>query len=446
MRDVELTQVIDTLQGLVGQASTGCWQPTRERFILGFSDGTLLLVVPRGPWARIHSVARRPKSPKNPFSFQGAIRARLLGPLTALRKHPDDRVVDLEFGDAVLHIRLTGRSGGMWLLDGDRVVAALDGPAAQLPAASTAPAAKPAARFSPSDGENWDLAARRFFEAAEARQRLTDRRTEAERALRAAIGRAVRLRDALHEDLNKASESPRLRRMADALAANLYRLRKGDVAVVQDLEDPDVEHRIELDAHRPPSASLERLYAKAKRLDRTGDQVLERLDAVEAKIVDLASQLENLPTATDEALLDVLRRLPPPKAAAEEIERLPWQVWTGPSGEVILAGRDAESNRKLTFQRARGNDFWMHLRERPGAHLVIPADKDHPPPLPVLLAAAQIALVLANVAEGASAELQYTRVKYVKAIKGSPGRVTLQDERVLHVRRDADLLSGWSRT
>jgi hypothetical protein len=65
--------------------------------------------------------------------------------------------------------------------------------------------------------------------------------------------------------------------------------------------------------------------------------------------------------------------------------------------------------------------------------------------LPHLLAAAQIALAGARVAPGDAAEVQYTRVRDVRAIPGRPGTVTVHDERVLRVVRDAVPPVGWTR-
>src|SRR5688572_24289717 len=119
MNEAEIGRVVDELQRLVGVPFGNLWQPSRDRVVLGLTDGTLLAMVPRGPGARLHTVAGRPANPARPFSFQGACRSRLHGPLTALVKVPGERVVRAEFGAARLELRLTGRSGGLWLLDGD---------------------------------------------------------------------------------------------------------------------------------------------------------------------------------------------------------------------------------------------------------------------------------------------------------------------------------------
>lgn len=445
MNHAEIALIADEIVTWKGDPVVGAWQPSRDRVVIGIGSHQLLLV-PRGPWARLHPIASRPKNPERPFSFQGALRARLHGRLTRVEKHAEDRIIDLWFGDQRLHVRLTGRSGGLWLTDGDRVVAAYDGPApVALPEIRPQPIRPEAPRFTPIGAETPGRAAERYFAARESSAVTADRRAGAERSLKRRIDRLERLAEGLRDDLDKAAQAPRLRRMADALAANLHAIRRGaSTADLADLEDPEIVHHIVLDPNRPAAVALDKLYKKAGRLDRVGDRVIDHLDRVEKDVAALNAALVALGSADDAALTAIERLAPTPKARAGAVEALPWHEWTGPHGQIVLVGRNERGNRRLTFQRARGHDWWMHLRGAPGAHLVIPIPKDHSPPLELLLAAGQIALQHARVPEGAAADVQYTRIRDVRSIPGEIGRVTVHGERVLRIVRDPAALVGWT--
>jgi predicted ribosome quality control (RQC) complex YloA/Tae2 family protein len=450
MNEAELERVVEALQDLVGTGITGAWQPRRDRVVLGLGDRRLLLV-PRGPFARLHTVGGRPRNPPHPFSFQGAVRASLKGPLVALEKHPHDRVVDLRFRTRRLHLRLTGRSGGLWLLEEDRVLAAYDGPAeADLPPLPPAPDPPPRStpRFTPRPGESWDRAARFWFGAAESAARRHERRTVLRRRLRTRLQRDRRLVRALHRDLEKAEGAEAARRRADALAATLHRVERGQTELeVPDLEDPSITHRVHLDPELSPGDNLSRLYHRARRLDRMGDRVLDHLERVERRLRTLDAALHVVDDA-DDATLDELEALAPPERRRRATGRdEPWYTWHGPHGSEVLVGRNAAGNRRLSFQVARGDDFWFHLRGRPGAHVVLRVQKAKTPDLDTLLAVAQIVLAHARIPEGAAADVQYTRARHVKSIKGAPdGTVLVHDEKVLHVRRDPGALVGWRRS
>lgn len=447
INDRELTHVVSDLQRLVGEPVTGAWQPRRDRVLIGLGDAHLLLV-PRGPWARLHTVRQRPANPKRPFSFQGALRAHLRGRLLEIQKVPNDRVVCLRFdGDLRLELRLTGRSGGLWLLQGDTVLAAYDGPApARLPELSPRPPRDDAPRFTPTGDDSWDEAARRWFTQAERSSRLTDLRARVARGLKRAHARALRLRENLEQDLERAAQAPSIRRQADTLAAHLHRVPRGrDQVSLPDLEDPGQAVWISLDPARSPAENMEQLYAKARRLDRVGDRVIERLDELETRIAQLRQAEAQVELADEEELLELEKLCPPDGRRPETSDPTrPWAVWTGPHGERVLVGRNAVGNRRLTFQHAKGDDFWLHVRSRPGAHVVVPARRDRPPPLELLLAAAQIALIQAKIPAGARADVQYTRIRHVRPIPGEVARVRVDNEKVLHVVRDPSALVGWT--
>lgn len=446
MNDREIERVVQSLGALVGEPVTGAWQPGRDRVLVGVGADRLLLV-PRGPWARLHRVRQRPRNPPRPFSFQGALRAHLHGALRGVEKIGHDRVVELRFdGDVRLHLRLTGRSGGLWLLRGDEILAAYDGPApSALPALPERPPRDDPPRFEPTGDEAWDEAAARWFGAAERRHLVDERRSRVARAVDRALGSALRLRENLDRDLEKAEQAPTLRQQADLLAANLHAVARGvDQVALTALDGSGDVVWVELDPAISPAANMERLYARARRLDRVGEHVLERMEETEARIRALRDAAARVPSADDAALTAIERLLPPePRRAGAPDARAPWTTWTGPGGEQVLVGRNEAGNRRLTFQRARGDDFWMHVRGRPGSHVVIPAPRDRPPPLDLLLAAAQITLIAAKVPVGTAVDVQYTRVRDVRSIPGEVGRVRLASEKVLHVAREPGALVGW---
>lgn len=449
LNDTELEAVVESLRYLVGAPIAGVWQPRRDRVIVGVGANFLLLV-PRGPYARLHTLAHRPRNPGNPFSFQGACRALLKGRLEAISKSPDDREVSLKFGEHELLLRLSGRSGGLWIRRGERVLAAYDGPApASLPplppkALGVAPR-KP--RFAPAADESWEIAAARWFGTREREARLHERRTVLRRRLRTALARDRRLLTALRRDLDKADGAERLRQQADGLAAVLHTVQRGTTTVdVTSLEDGTTRWCLRLDPTRSPGENLSRLYKRVGRLERAGDRIIEHIDRVEARIRVVDAAVAVVPEA-DAALLKQLEALAPATGQRRQAQKeQPWHVWSGPHGATVLVGKNARGNRRLTFQKARGDDYWFHIRGVPGAHVLLPQKRGKTPDLNTLLAVAQICLAHAKIPEGSSADVQYTKARHVSSIKGAAdGRVQVHAEKVLRVTRDPTVLVGWNR-
>ena len=111
-------------------------------------------------------------------------------------------------------------------------------------------------------------------------------------------------------------------------------------------------------------------------------------------------------------------------------------------GYVIWVGRTSRQNEEVTFKKANSQDIWLHARDLPGAHVIIRNDgrriKDE-----LIAEAAAVAAWYSKGREDSSVQVDYTRVKYVKAIKGAgPGMVTYRNESSLSVRpQDENVLA-----
>ena len=88
-------------------------------------------------------------------------------------------------------------------------------------------------------------------------------------------------------------------------------------------------------------------------------------------------------------------------------------------GIPIWVGRSRDENLELTFKHARGNDLWMHVRGRPGSHVVIPVQSWKSLNLETLLDAANLVIYYSGGESWGKTEVDYTFKKYVKRIKDS---------------------------
>jgi predicted ribosome quality control (RQC) complex YloA/Tae2 family protein len=442
MLEREIERVVSEWGRLEGVSLLDAWQPARDRFVLGWRDGTLLLMVPRGPNARLHSIDRRPENPRKPYSFQGACRARLGGVTRAVRQTPGEREVRFVFDHGALVLRLTGKSGGLWLVDGDRVVASLDGPAPDALAALSPTTPRPdPPRFPPVDG-SWDLGARVWFQAREESARLAGLRDRASRSLQERLRREVRLLEHLGADLGRADEAPLLRRRGELLAANLWRVPKGAATIDADDWDTGAPVTLTWAPGTTAAHAADRWFAQARRLERAGVQILERMEGLERSIAQARASLAAVPDADEASLLRWIGERPPPRVGRAA---RPWREWAGPHGERVRIGWSEAGNRQLVFQFARGHHVWMHLRDRPSAHVVLELAKGGSPALPHLLAGAQLLLDRAGIEHGDAADVQYAWVRDVRSVPGTVAGVTVSDERVLRVGSDPAHLDGWSQ-
>ncbi|MBC7815136.1 MAG: NFACT family protein, partial [Burkholderiales bacterium] len=101
---------------------------------------------------------------------------------------------------------------------------------------------------------------------------------------------------------------------------------------------------------------------------------------------------------------------------------------TTKEGFVLWVGRNSRQNDLVTFDKGGGDDWWLHARDVPGAHVVVKYD-GRPVPERVIEQAASIAAYYSAKRSEARAIVDVTRCKYVRKIKGAAlGMVTYRNE------------------
>jgi predicted ribosome quality control (RQC) complex YloA/Tae2 family protein len=129
-------------------------------------------------------------------------------------------------------------------------------------------------------------------------------------------------------------------------------------------------------------------------------------------------------------------------------------VFRSSSGAEILVGKGADKNDELTFRVARGGDLFVHARDAPGSHVVVPlagravdeATLLDAATLAVWFSAARpdadpSSLPPASSPASAQADVAWTYCKNVRKPRHAPaGRVSLSGGRTLRVRLDPERL------
>ncbi|AAX16860.1 NFACT RNA binding domain-containing protein [Borrelia hermsii] len=112
-------------------------------------------------------------------------------------------------------------------------------------------------------------------------------------------------------------------------------------------------------------------------------------------------------------------------------------------GFEIVVGRNAKENDELLRSWAKGNDYWLHTRDYPGAYVFIRNKKDKTPPLEVLIDAGNLCVFYTKPArQSGEADLYYTNVKHLRRIKGGKkGLVIPNREKNLNIKLDPKILN-----
>ncbi|GLI67503.1 hypothetical protein VaNZ11_011705 [Volvox africanus] len=291
---------------------------------------------------------------------------------------------------------------------------------------------------------------------------------------------------AFEQQLTDSGRSEEVQRLADLITANLYRIPAGSAtAMVEDWETGQ-PLTLELDPTKPPVATAETLYRKARKLRRAVDAVQPLLEEARAEVVyleDVEVGLAGLKRWTGDAadataLREVQDELvagkymkPPPdaalaqktvarasKAAARAASKgaggskkgtkgaagetaatvaanggqntASARRYVSPGGFTVLVGRNNKQNDVLSTQVAQDDDLWFHVRGMPGSHTLLRVSRGGPEPTDVdVQYAADLAAFFSRACDSLKVDVIVSRGAWVRKPRGAkPGSVMVTKE------------------
>jgi predicted ribosome quality control (RQC) complex YloA/Tae2 family protein len=255
-------------------------------------------------------------------------------------------------------------------------------------------------------------------------------------------------------DALRFEDPERFQRSGEALLAGLTQARRvGDQVLVPDPYDSEGRA---LAVEVPPGRSLTRaaqLYFERHRRARRGLQrSRERGKQVSERRVRLERLRERYAGKTDARSVESLARDMQGESIPIALERIRSgsrnpnrttrprlegvRLFTSREGDSVLVGKSGKDNHRLTFRLAAPEDFWLHALGVRGAHVVVRNDTGAARPRDgSLQEAAGAAAWFSEAREQALVDVQWTRRKYVRRIRGAPpGTVRVKRSETVRVK------------
>jgi predicted ribosome quality control (RQC) complex YloA/Tae2 family protein len=323
------------------------------------------------------------------------------------------------------------------------------------------------ARFTPEPAPTMSEAVDRFYGQGPATVGMEERRTALAGTIRAAIAKREAALEASRRSLAESKAGDRFRIMGDLVLTHARQVRPRDTILrVPDYTADGEEVAIPLDPALTPSENAQqyfRRYAKARATGRALPARVAQLEVETRTLRDALVQIEGATSsddlweiASDLAAAGLAGRAPRGRPAARGGPRR----FRAGGGAVIMVGRSARENDRITFHEAGSEDLWFHARGLAGAHVILKADGR--PTDASIQAAAQTAAYYSEGRGSGQVAVDVVERKHVRKPRGAPpGAVTYTSERTLlvapvlpppdaaggaiHARRSASPLRGESR-
>lgn len=277
----------------------------------------------------------------------------------------------------------------------------------------------------------------------------------------------------IYEDtIENAEKSFKYQRWGELITANLYRITPGmKEIIVEDYNEETLPKiTIPLDAQLSGienSQRYYRLYNKAKiTIQKTEPLRLASLNEVNY----LESVLFNLDNASTPLELEEVHKelidqeylsgkstykntekkkgkFPTKKDIQKkqgnktEVSQL--KTYFSSSGRMILVGKNNRQNDWLTLKRGRPQDLWLHVKNIPGSHVLIPLEEGEEfPDDATLEEAAALAIHFSQAKNSTLVPVDYTHVKNIKKPNAAkPGMVIYETNWTLYLTPKPEVLA-----
>lgn len=225
------------------------------------------------------------------------------------------------------------------------------------------------------------------------------------------------------------------RKCGDLISQEMYRIKRGDrqVKAIDYSEEGYPEVTVELDERLSPSQNAQLYYKKYNRKKNARGELTKQIEEAKGELKYVDAILDSLSRAETEADLDELReelsmwgyakRDRKKLKTADKKKKVKPLRAVSPSGLEVYIGKNNLQNDWLTTKFAEKTDWWFHVKNLAGSHVILKTNGEEPPAEDFTFAASLAAMY--SSAEGDNVAVDYTLIKHVKKPSSAkPGFVT----------------------
>lgn len=285
-----------------------------------------------------------------------------------------------------------------------------------------------------------------YFSRRDKAERIRTRTADIFRLLTNAEARLEKKLALQKQDLLACADKEKNKLWGDLITGNIYRLSRGmEVAVLENYYDdecPTVE--IPLDKRLTPQQNAQKYYKKYNKAKTAEVELAKQIKLAEAELEYIYTVFDSLTRAqTESDILEIraelhgsgyasrMKNYSPKKMSAPKL-----MEFKSSGGYRILCGKNNHQNDYLTTRLADKCDYWFHVKNQPGSHVVMFTNGEEPGERD-FTEAAMIAAYHSKASEGENVAVDYTLIRNIRKPNGSkPGFVTYSTNYTAYVTPD----------
>ena len=253
----------------------------------------------------------------------------------------------------------------------------------------------------------------------------------------------------LRKQLDQAENSEEYRIKGELLNAYLHKVKAGMTSIdLPNYYKNNKPLKIKLDPALSPARNAQKYFTKYKKMRDSIKHVNEQIKIAETNLryfdsiqtaIDNADP-EDIEQINDELINQGYIRKQKKNKRRKKITEKNLNKFKLSSGKTVLVGKNNYQNDWLTLKKANKNDYWFHVKNMPGSHVILmdsnPTDQD-------IQEAAEIAAYFSKGKLSAHVSVDYVQDKRVKKPNGAkPGFVIYTGQNSIEVTpEEKDVLS-----
>ena len=256
--------------------------------------------------------------------------------------------------------------------------------------------------------------------------------------------------DLINEKIAECKDTDKYRLYGELITSNLYRIDNHNVdsITLENYYENNNLITIPLDKSISPSANAKKFFKKYHKLknaksivDEQKLHLLADIDYIESIVyeiesADSISDIDEIYAEIKDENVKLRNRSSNKKTKLKNKleshigEPLKFEV----DGFTVLVGKNNKQNDYLTTKYANENDFWLHVKDLQGSHVILRTE-NKVPSQETINKCAMLAKAHSKAEQSSNATVDYTLVKYVKKPSGSkPGMVIYTHEKSVTVK------------
>lgn len=249
----------------------------------------------------------------------------------------------------------------------------------------------------------------------------------------------------LEQELFESTNSEELKLKGELLYSYLHLVQKGMTKVTVDNYYDQSTLTIELDPRFDGKANAKKYFQRYQKAKNAVSYLQEQIQLTQSEIdyfetllvqMDHAGFYDALEMKEELENLGYIRKKK--RAEMKKKNKIPhFETYLAKDGTYIYIGKNNLQNEYLTFRHAHKQDYWFHVKDMPGSHVIV---ANAQPDEYLIRLAANLAALYSKASNSSSVAINYTKIQTLKKAPGQiPGKVILGHYKTIYIDPDPEI-------